>query len=228
MFNHAVSGAVMADFVPDAPGIVAAAEATPSGKAGMLTFLMGNNDVCADSLAEMTDPDDFGDQFELGLDILAGSAATKNAYIHVSGIPAIYWLWEATRSDPWCNFFWRWIYMPCKVLLLNWENDCGSGDSHLYPDTINDDDGENCIRRKNFHKAIWYEYNQRLSDIVDYYRDEGILPNIYYVDIFDIQFTSGDINGGDCFHPSLAGQQKLADEQWCRSPWSENDESCPP
>jgi len=234
-FNHAVSGAVMADFWLDAQGIVAAAGATPSGKAGMITILMGNNDVCADSEAGMTIPDDFEDDFKLGLNILAASPATKNAYIHVSGIPAIYWLLIAKRSNLWCWLF-AWPRVPCQVLLENpLVDDCISDE--LDPDTIDYDedgpgpdqgDGPNCMRRKRFHQAIRDDYNQRLSDVVQYYRDEGILPNIYYVDIFDIQFTSGDINNGDCFHPSLAGQQKLAEEQWCRAPWSENDESCSP
>ena len=235
MFNHAVSGATMFDFQLDAPGIVVAAEATPSGKAGMVTILLGNNDVCADSEAEMTDPDDFETQFREGLDILAASPATKNAYIHVSGIPAIYWLWIAKRSRLWCWLF-AWPQVPCQVLLENpLTNDCISDD--LDPDTIDYDedgpgpdqgDGPNCIRRKQFHQAIRDDYNQRISDVVQQYRNEGILPNIYYVDIFDIQFDGNDINNGDCFHPSLAGQQKLAGEQWCRSPWSENDESCTP
>ena len=49
----------------------------------------------------MTDPDVFEAQYRAGLDVLAASDATKNAYIHVSSISAIYWLWNAMREDNW-------------------------------------------------------------------------------------------------------------------------------
>jgi hypothetical protein len=103
IFNHAVSGAKMDDFQDQAEGIVAAAGATPSGKAGMITLLMGNNDVCADSPADMTPAEQFERFYRDGLDVLASSEATRGAYIHVSSIPAIYWLWYVKRSDDWCR-----------------------------------------------------------------------------------------------------------------------------
>ena len=87
IFNHAVSGAVMADFVTQANEVVAAASATPSGKAGMVTILLGSNDVCAPNLDAMTDPALFETQYRAGLNVLAASDATKHAYIHVSSIP---------------------------------------------------------------------------------------------------------------------------------------------
>ena len=80
LFNQAVSGSVMADFFGQANQVVAAAVATPSVKAGMVTVLLGNNDVCAPTLDAMTDPALFESQYRAGLDILAGSDATKNAF----------------------------------------------------------------------------------------------------------------------------------------------------
>ncbi len=99
LFNHAVSGSVMADFASQAQGVIAAAALTPSGEAGMVTVFLGSNDVCAPSLAAMTDPVVFEAQYRAGLDVLAASDATRNAQIHVSGLPAIYWLWNAKRSS---------------------------------------------------------------------------------------------------------------------------------
>jgi len=227
MFNHAVRGSVMADFVTQANEVVAAANAMPSGKVGMVTIFLGNNDVCAPGLDDMTKPALFELQYRAGLDVLAASDATRNAHIHVSSIPAIYWLWNAKRADLWCRLF-AWHFVPCENLLANPANDCGSGDSHLDPDNIHPDDGTNCIRRKQFHAKIRDIYNPKLRDVLMEYKINGLLPNAYYVDIFDIQFEDIHINDGDCFHPSVEGHEVLAEEQWCRSLWGMDDPFCMP
>ena len=46
-YNKAVSGAVMSDFVSQANNVIA--EATAMERAGMVTILLGNNDVCTGS-----------------------------------------------------------------------------------------------------------------------------------------------------------------------------------
>ena len=225
-FNHAVSGAVMADFATQANEVVAAAIVTPSGKAGMVTILLGNNDVCTENQDEpMVNPETFEAQYRAGLDILAASDATKNAYIHVSSIPAIYWLWNAKRSDWWCRVI-AWPFVPCENLLSNPDNDCGNGNSHLDPDTIHLDDGPNCVRRKEFHAKIRDIYNPILRHVIEEYIDNARLSNAYFVDIFDIQFGAEHINDGDCFHPSVKGHALLAEEEWSQSPWGIDDPSC--
>jgi lysophospholipase L1-like esterase len=113
-------------------------------------------------------------------------------------------------------------------LLKDPGNDCGSGDSHLDPDTIHPDDGPNCTRRKEFHKKIRDIYNPILRDVLQQYRADGRLPNAYYVDIFDIEFGGIHVNNGDCFHPSVEGHELLAEEQWCRSQWGIADSFCVP
>ena len=219
-FNLAVSGSVMADFVTQTNEVVVAAGDTPSGKAGMITVLLGSNDVCASSLESMTDPQMFEMQYRAGLDVLASSEATKNAYIHVSSIPAIYWLWNAKRNSLWCRIVWNLI--PCENLLDNPDTDCVNAESSSDPDTIYDGDGDNCIRRKTFHAKIRDIYNPILKNVLNQYIGDGRLPNAYFVDIFDIKFVDGDINDGDCFHPSVEGHELLSGEQWQRSPWSMN------
>jgi lysophospholipase L1-like esterase len=224
-FNQAVSGSEMDDFVDQANGVIAAADQTPANRAGLVAILLGNNDVCASSLDAMTPPEQFERQYRAGLDVLARSTATKNAHIHVSSIPAIYWLWEAMRNNDWCRFV-AWPFVPCQNLLDDPINDCGSGNSHLDPDTIHADDGPECIRRKQFHAKIRDIYNPILRNVLKEYKGDGRLPNAYYVDIFDIQFGEVHVNDGDCFHPSTEGHALLADEQWCRSPWGRYDPSC--
>ena len=231
-FNQAESGADMVDFTAQANAVVAAAVGDPDvDKAGMVSVLLGNNDMCSAPSIETLKGDlmkeQFKQQYRAGLDVLAASPATRDAFIHVSGIPAIYWLWIAKRSRNWCRFIWS--FVPCHILLDNpLTNDCDADveDSDLDPDTIYPDDGPNCARRKQFHAAIRDIYNPILSDVLLEYKTDGRLPNAYFVDIFDFQFEDGHVNNGDCFHPSIEGHDILAGEEWCRSHWGANDPLC--
>ncbi len=226
IFNHAVSGAVMADFFTQASEVVSAASTTPSGKAGMVTILLGSNDVCAPSLDDMTAPALFEAQYRAGLDVLAASDVTRHGYIHVSSIPAIYWLWNAKRDRLLCRL--AWFFVPCENLLDHPADDCESEASRLDPDTDYPGDGENCKRRKDFHREIRMTYNRILRNVLQEYIDDGSLPNAYFVDIFDVKFEDIHINNGDCFHPSVDGHQLLVEEQWCRWPWNPDDPLCMP
>ncbi len=214
VFNKAFSGAVMADFQTQAEQVVSSAASTPNQDAGMVTVLLGSNDVCAESLEGMTDPIDFEAQYRSGLDVLAASPLTKSAQLRVSSIPAIYWLWEAKRNQLGCPLIWN--FVPCENLLDNPENDCSPEGSHLNPDTVNPDDGLNCTRRKQFHARIRDEYNPILKSVLDEYKDDGSLPNASYIDIFDVRFSNRHVNSGDCFHPSESGHALLAEKHWCR------------
>jgi len=225
IFNWANSGSEMDDFADQAGKIIAAAAATPSGKAGMVAILLGGNDVCADSLEQMTPPDQFEQQYRAGLDMLTSSDVTKDAYIHISSIPAIYWLWDAKRGNDWCLNI-AWPFVPCQNLLADPVNDCRLGGSHLEPNVIYPDDGPNCRRRKMFHAKIRDIYNPILKRVLTEYSSDGRLPRAYYIDIFDFVFDETHVNDGDCFHPSLKGHADLADEQWCQSPWGRSDTSC--
>lgn len=228
VFNHALSGSVMADFAAQAQAVITSMAQTPSNDAGVITVFLGNNDVCADSLAQMTDPALFEAQFRAGLDVLAANSVTRTAQIHVSGIPAIYWLWNAKRTVFWCRVF-AWPFVPCQDLLANPADDCESSTSREDPDNVYAGDGPNCRRRKAFHAIIRDTYNPILRDVVAGYRASGTLPNARFTDIYDIRFDSQHVNGGDCFHPSTAGHALLAEKEWCRTHWgANNDPTCTP
>ena len=65
-----------------------------------------------------------------------------------------------------------------------------------------------------FHARIRDVYNPILRTVAEEYASNGSLPNAYYVDVFDVQFSATHVNRGDCFHPSREGQALLADAQW--------------
>ena len=226
-FNQAISGSVMADFVPQAQAVANAASSLPDGSAGMVTVLLGNNDVCADTLAEMTDPGLFESQYRAGLDVLASPAFDDMVDVHISSIPDIYWLWNAKRDNFLCSTF-IWPFVPCQNLLANAADDCASSASREDPDTVYAGDGANCQRRKAFHAEIRDTYNPILRDVLAEYQANNQLLNAEYVDVFDVQFDSVHVNNGDCFHPSEAGHELLAEKAWCSSKWSASDQVCNP
>ena len=111
---------------------------------------------------------------------------------------------------------------------------CGDGTLNISAGERCDDgnidpsDGLNCQRRKRFHRRIQEVYNPILENVLQEYIADDRLPNADYLDIFDFRFESEHVNNGDCFHPSTLGHKLMADEQWCRSPWSTGDPYCDP
>lgn len=223
-FNQAITGSNMSDFAGQAANIVSSAHQTEAGSAGMITVYLGNNDACSSTLEGMTTAEEFEYFYRAGLDVLANALETQQAIIHVSAIPAIYWLWEALRNDEWCLFTWQ--FVPCENLLADPINDCGAEESYLDPDTIHADDGPNCTRRKQVHAMIRDVYNPILKNVLHEYIQDGRLPNAYFNDIFGIRFEAEHINSGDCFHPSVKGQAFLAQNQWEKSPWAGSHPVC--
>jgi hypothetical protein len=222
----------MADFVAQAQQVISATASTPTATAGLVSFLLGNNDVCADDLDSMTDIGVFEAQFRSGLEELAGNEATRLAHVRISSLPAIYWLWESRADDSpfsWCRLF-AWPNVPCQNLLASSGDDCESLASREDPDNIYPGDGPDCQRRKQFHERIRDEYNVVLQNVVAEFtsRAELPMPNLEYVDIFSVRFDASHVNGGDCFHPSFEGHQLLATEEYCSSSWSEGDLACAP
>lgn len=226
-FNNAISGSVMADFAPQAQAVAASMAGTPQGTAGLVTVLLGNNDVCADTMAGMTNPATFEAQYRAGLDVLANSPFTSTLNLQVASIPDIYWLWNAKRTNFICSAV-IWPFVPCQNLLANSGDDCASSASREDPDTIYPGDGANCQRRKAFHAAIRDTYNPILEDVLSEYQGNGKLQNAEFVDVFDLRFDSQHVNNGDCFHPSTAGHALLAEKQWCRSKYGADDPGCTP
>jgi lysophospholipase L1-like esterase len=224
-FNKAISGSVMLDFAPQAQAVAAEAAGTPSGEVGMVTVLLGNNDVCADTIPEMTDPALFEADYRAGLDVLANPPFTPDVNVQISSIPAIYWLWNSKHSNLLCRAI-IWPFVPCQNLLDNPADDCASAASREDPDMVYAGDGANCQRRKEFHARIRDIYNPILSNVLDEYQANGQLLNADFVDVFDLQFYSNHVNNGDCFHPSTAGQAFMAEEGWCRSRWGMEDPLC--
>jgi len=106
-FNHAVSGADMADLFGQVQGAI-------GRRAEYVTILMGANDVCASSEAAMTPVATFRAQFEQAMASL--NAGLPNSRVFVSSIPDIHQLFSLYRYDLGANAVWA-VAGICQSML---------------------------------------------------------------------------------------------------------------
>ncbi|MFG3257828.1 SGNH/GDSL hydrolase family protein [Streptomyces sp. NPDC048172] len=90
-WNHAVSGAVIADL----PGQMRKAAATGPD---MITVMSGGNDACRKTVGEMTSVEDFRASFRESLRVLR--ADRPKTQVYVSSVPNLKRLWEQGRKNP--------------------------------------------------------------------------------------------------------------------------------
>jgi lysophospholipase L1-like esterase len=106
-YNHAVTGADMADLYGQVQGVI-------GRHAEYVTILMGANDVCASSEAGMTDVGVFRDQFNAAMASLTTSLPSSRVF--VSSIPDIYQLFSLYRYDLGANAVWA-VAGICQSML---------------------------------------------------------------------------------------------------------------
>ena len=177
-YNRSVSGAKMAGLTSQMQG---AATLQPD----YLTVLMGGNDLCTDTVAQMTTVADFGTQFQAAMATL--STASPGTNVLVVSIPDVYKLWNLFKG----NFFARFIWAAagiCQSLLAN-------------PGSTQTADVQRraAVRQRNI------DFNAQLAAVCAQFDRCRFDANA----AFNTAFTTGDVSG-DYFHPSVQGQAKLA------------------
>jgi lysophospholipase L1-like esterase len=167
-----------------------AARAVGQG-ADYVTILMGANDLCTSSVESMTPVATFRSQFQQALAAL-DSGLPRRSHIFVSSIPDVYQLWNIYHTSSTAQFVWD-VANICQSLLS--------------PDRT--DEQRNQVRERNiaFNTVLQEECGKHSRC-----RFDGNA-------VFDYQFTPGDVTSLDYFHPSLAGQSRLAALTWSRSWW---------
>ncbi len=182
-FNRSVSGAKVADL----PGQMAQVAAL---RPDYLTVLIGGNDLCTDTVPQMTSVADFRASFASAMAIL--TTGSPDTYVYVVSIPDVYQLWSLFRSSFWARLIWSSAGI-CQSLLAN-------AGSTQQADVQRRDQ----VRQRNI------AYNAQLADVCATYaakcRHDGNA-------VFNTQLTRSDVSG-DYFHPSLSGQARLAETSW--------------
>jgi lysophospholipase L1-like esterase len=182
-YNHAVSGADMADLQGQVQGVV-------GRRAEYVTILMGANDVCASSEAGMTDVGVFRAQFAAAMASLTTSLPASR--IFVSSIPDIYQLFSLYRYDLGANAVWA-VAGICQSML-----------AYPFSNLPADVARRARVRQRNI------DYNTQLAQVCALYVQCRFDGNA----VFNTAFVRSDVTTRDYFHPSPAGQAKLAAITW--------------
>jgi lysophospholipase L1-like esterase len=181
-YNLAVSGARMVHLDGQMANVV-------SVQPDYVTVLIGGNDLCTDTVAQMTTVADFRAQFETAMDRLM--AGTQDTVVYVVSVPNVYQLWNLFKGNWLARFIWATAGI-CQSLLVN-------------PTSTQqaDVDRREAVRQRNI------AYNAELAAVCAAHARCRFDNNA----AFNTTFTSSDVSG-DYFHPSIAGQAKLASVSW--------------
>jgi len=172
--------------------VQAQAQAAVAQQARYVTILMGANDVCTDSVATMTSVGDFTAQFSAAVSTLA-AGLPSNSHVFVSSIPNVYRLWQLFHGNALAELVWSTAHI-CQSMLSA---------------SNTEDDRQAVVAREQ-------AFNQVLRTVCGSYAFCRFDDNA----VFDYPFSSGDVSKLDYFHPSIAGQAKLASITWARSWWA--------
>lgn len=181
-YNLAVSGAKMASLDGQMTNVV-------NVRPDYVTVLIGGNDLCTDTVAQMTSVADFRAQFQAAMARLM--SGTTDTVVYVVSIPNVYQLWNLFKGNWWARFIWSSAGI-CQSLLAN-------------PTSTQTADAQRreTVRQRNI------AYNTELASVCASYTRCRFDGNA----AFNTVFTSSDVSG-DYFHPSVAGQAKLASVSW--------------
>jgi hypothetical protein len=182
--------------------------------------LLGGNDICN---RDCVNPADCGnpvytdtqwrDAVRAGLDPLVAGLPLGST-IYLVGVPRVQDLRDVglTKDDVNCNTTWN-TFGICSIITNG--------------GTLN---GESYATRKAGVAERQKRYNEILRDEAAAYNanttgqnPRGIEVAADYVDeatpsVGTTTFLNTEINSGDCFHPSKAGQDKLAFGAWANNP----------
>ncbi len=166
------------------------ARAAVSQRVEYVTFLMGGNDACASSRRSMTSVRSFRRHFERAIHILV--RGLRDPLIYVVSIPDVYRLWEVLNPNAAAREIWQ-AFGTCGALL----NERSSERDRL------------SVRERV------EEYNEVLAEVCAAHEachyDGGA--------VFRYPFEPEDVSPLDFFHPSITGQQRLAEITWEHGPF---------
>lgn len=155
-----------------------------------VTVLIGANDVCASSEAAMTSVADFTTRFQAGLNVMAAQSPTT--VVRVASIPNIWNLWNVLKGSSAARSTWS-LFGICKSMLAN-------------PTSTAQADVDRRARVLQREQA----FNAAMAAACAAHancRWDGLA-------VYNVTFTTADVSSRDYFHPSLAGQKKLAATAW--------------
>jgi lysophospholipase L1-like esterase len=188
-YNNARTGAKMG-------ALAGQATTSVSQGAQYVTILLGANDACTQTEAEMTTVSAFRTRFRNGMDVLA--AQQPQPQVLVASIPDLRRLWQVGKNSSSARAAWS-AYGICQSMLAR-------------PQSTDQADVD---RRARVRQRV-IDYNTGLAEICARYTfcryDGGA--------VFGYPFALDQLSGWDYFHPNTAGQKVLADVTWQAGFWA--------
>lgn len=181
--NHAVSGAKIADLAGQAGKVTQGTE--------LVTVLMGANDACTKTEAEMTPVADFRTRADSALTALAGKGVKQ---VVVASIPDVYKLWKVGKGSSSARFVWG-LYGICQSMLKSPTSTQATDEA----------------RRLRVQKRV-VDFNTELQRACSAIADSSTTLACKFDNnaVFSTSFALTDISKVDYFHPSVSGQALLA------------------
>ncbi len=187
ILGHASNRAKSGAKMVDLPG---QATAVVGDASEYVTILMGANDVCTSSESTMTPVSQFRAELDDALRTL--SLGLPDARIYVVSIPDVYRLWYLLKDNFWARVTWSTAGI-CQSMLARPTSTAQA-----------DVDRRQRVRQRNI------DFNTQLAQGCALYVHCRFDGNA----VFNTAFTTNDVSTRDYFHPSLAGQTKLASVTW--------------
>jgi len=152
---------------------------------------MGGNDICTASESSMTSAATFQSQFGNAMHAITSSSPSLRVY--VVSIPNVYNLWSVLRN----SFTARTVWSLCNVCPSMLANPLSTAQADV-------DRRPRVLQRELDLNAVCSRYARSRYD-------GGA--------VFGTPFAASDITSRVCFHPSTAGQAKLAAVTWAAGYW---------
>jgi len=163
---------------------------------GLILVQIGGNDLCRSSVGEMTPVGQYRAEIDATLAWVAEHR--PDALVQLNSVPDIYRLWEIRRTNSVALTFWGLGLIPCQSLLAN-------------PSSTAPDD----MARRDAVRAHGLAFNDQLREACAHYLRCRYDDDATWRFSNDAAgFVNADISNQDHFHPSYAGQVKLARVSW--------------
>jgi lysophospholipase L1-like esterase len=190
--NPAISGNNYNDAVSGSQVNTLAEEAAVAAVDGVnyVTILIGANDACADTVADMTSVATFRADFKQAMDLI--STALPNARVFVASIPDLYRQWQLASPIPQARAYWS-LTKLCQSMLAN---------------PLSKKPADEARRQAVLQRVI--DYNSQLAQECTLHAHCKFDNNA----VFNRRFSLGDLGTIDYFHPSVQGQAALARVAW--------------
>lgn len=166
------------------------------------TVMLGGNDVCRDTIADLPTDAEIESHFRAGMATLLAQTSS-GATIQVVGIPNIKRLYDVGKSKTAlgivdCEVLWAGTVLgfPCGSMLSPFNSEA----DRQYVDA----------RTRGYNAVL-----QRVSAELDAANPELVV----YADTYGFNFVENEISNLDCFHPSWRGERTLSREIWNAGPF---------